>query len=789
MKLLFVTFIDYHYYLKEFASKAILPDSLEWMGLYSFALAMLVILICIGILWGLNRWGMEKWARSHDRKASKYLFGAFCFVWLLGFMVYDTGMYTGDRASLYGNAPMAMLHASLMFLFQSDVSAIHERFHDSWLFMMFFALAHFLAALVSLAFVIKYFGYSIVAGLRLLKASRFSHSRATTYVFWGLSNAAYRLASDINAHHNAIGDKNYRIVVVRTNADIDDSKEHNGVERWLKFLSFKSKDFERLVELKCLTANCFASLPMIDDGSLSSGDNDLLKGRLRLAAISRLLLKKTSRNLHFFVLTNDEQYNLHAVSALRNDTTLQAFAATGRATKLYCHARYNSLNRVVEDERPGEHIEVRLVDSSRLVGEWLKQQDALLPVNHVVVETDATVSSPFHSLVVGMGEYGKEVVRFLYEYGAFVASGGGSDHVTRSAFHCDVVDIDMGNKAGTFMAHAPAMHAALAGDTEDGDAPLVTLRQDDCHSDAFFERLRSQLPTLNYVVLATEDDKTNISLAVTIFRMAVRYRNNLDRFTILVRASHDDECHTRRVAAHYNRQWAAERHGIASERMRHQNTIKVDDEIDSPIVVFGLDKDIFTYDIVVGDKLTRLAAQFKERHAASLNAMKVRDGKMPDKVETWDDEFNDLMQLADPWQGFVPTYTAVARLRRTQRQNRANSLHTRTKVLLAQKALGDEKFASLPQQGLVRHENEIAYHNVDGTTPDVAITRVLDVLAQTEHLRWNASHELLGYKRAANTDEARLEHNCLVNWEELPPHIQSYDYNVVDITLGLVSNS
>ena len=89
---------------------------------------------------------------------------------------------------------------------------------------------------------------------------------------------------------------------------------------------------------------------------------------------------------------------------------------------------------------------------------------------------------------------------------------------------------------------------------------------------------------------------------------------------------------------------------------------------------------------------------------------------------------------------------------------------------------------------LRRNENETTYQWT-GCQPDAAITKVLDVLAQTEHLRWMASHEILGYRddgTEADKDEARLLHGCLKPWSALSTTVRSYDYNVVDVSLGII---
>ena len=125
------------------------------------------------------------------------------------------------------------------------------------------------------------------------------------------------------------------------------------------------------------------------------------------------------------------------------------------------------------------------------------------------------------------------------------------------------------------------------------------------------------------------------------------------------------------------------------------------------------------------------------------------------------------------------------RLRRIQTQNICNSLHKETKVRLAQLALGKEKYEEILQGNLKREDQQITYVWKENLSLPQEYQRVLDVLAQTEHLRWNASHEILGYTGTnGNKDEARLLHDYLKDWQELTVSTQSYDYNVVDVSLN-----
>lgn len=62
----------------------------------------------------------------------------------------------------------------------------------------------------------------------------------------------------------------------------------------------------------------------------------------------------------------------------------------------------------------------------------------------------------------------------------------------------------------------------------------------------------------------------------------------------------------------------------------------------------------------------------------------------------------------------------------------------------------------------------------------------MTTLAQMEHLRWNASHQMLGYVWGTEKNEASSEHNCLVEWDALESdQIKGDDYEVVERSLRM----
>lgn len=749
---------------------------ISWMGLWSLGFAIIAILLALGFSYWVDQ--KHRW---FEKLFNKYLTPAFVVVWLFGFVVYDIGMYTGQPWSLLGNVPMAIIHAFEIFVLNSDVSAVHEPFHNNGWYMFGFSLAHFLAALVSLVFVLKYFGYNIVAAFRRMFVRS---SRNTTYIFWGMNDATYYLAKDIKDRTDI--DKDSRIVIVRTNNEGDSAIRMNGMDRLFNFLSLKNNDLDRLKELNCITANAYSNLAGLELEDCGTNEPvDILQKELRLNSLCRII-KKTTGTLHVFFLSDNDGENIQCVANLIKDTTIRSFTGRGKVN-LYCHARYNSVHRVIEDEQQHENIEVKVVDSSHISIELLKKNPELHPVRYVNLENDATVSSPFLALVVGFGEVGLDAVRFLYEFGAFVKSGKGD--VRRSEFHCHAFDKDLTDFAGLFKVNAPSIKTSVGNDKEDSNK-MIHLHQMDCRSVEFYEMLSNMIGSLNYVVVATGDDEMNISLAVRILQQAIRNREDrLEHLRILVRVQHDEGGHIQKIANHYNRLWAAEKTVFNEGKKMHQHTISSSELIDTPITLFGSVSQVYTYNNVVREALKEDAKRFKRRYDLSINELRRKSGQEVYPLQSWDEERNDMMQLTGRYEGFAPTLSSIMRLRRVQYQNTANSLHKDTKLFMAKEAFGTD-FDNIRYHGLTRAVGTTKYEWRDHSNlPLSHIQHVLDVLAQTEHLRWIASHEILGYtdKGAEDyKDEARLKHGCLKEWEDLTTKTQSYDYDVVDVSLGLI---
>lgn len=746
---------------------------------------VLFTLLFIGVLWCVSKITPAKMKGTAMR-------WAFFIVWICGFLVYDIGMCTGEPISLVYNAPMAAIDAFKIFLLNSDISQVHEAFFMSWRYSLFFTLVHFFAAVISTLFVIKYFGFNIRAKWRMW-IERFFKAVDETYVFWGFNDASEKLIESIQSYYSEKRpESSYRIILVRLSKENDDNPETRaGIGRILEFLSIPTSELERLKNIKCLTVGTYSSVPNIN---VANDESDILREKLSLKSLKRIIEKRTRKKVHMLFLGDNEEENLHAASLLLKDKAIKDFAENGesaikREAIFYCHARYNSVHRVIEDRFMSGRRRVKIIDSSHISVENLKLNENLLPVNFVRVEKDATVSSSFNSLVIGFSEVGQDSVRFLYEYGAFVKTGSTDTDVKRSDFHMNVVDKCMEDVAGAFVANAPAINVSVPSVTGlDNPDALITLNQMDCQSVAFYHSLETWIKDLNYIVIATDNDELNITLAVRIFKLAARYRVNMEDFCILARVHQDEDGHINAIAEHYNRLWEAQcAVKDYNGKIATQSDVKRGDEIKMPIHLFGLDKKTYTYENIIDDSMEQQAVEFKERYAASTEENYVEPQVREDYA--WFKEVQKHITCIENDPENNPTLSAIMGVRRMQGQDYANCFHATTKRVIAKEAL---KKAGLPKefawQSLTRDKETIEYRVKDGSTVAPQVFRILNVLAQTEHLRWNASHEILGYVcQGESRNEIKMLHPCIKDWQDLTAYIQSFDYNFVDLVLNIIN--
>lgn len=747
------------------------------IGISLVLIAGLLVLYLYQRNWD-NIW---KWLEHH-------LFGSFAIVWFMGFCVYLVGTsIIEDNAGLWQTIrclffqfPMAVVHAFAMFVLESDVSAIHKQFHDSLWFMSFFSLTHFSAAVVSMIFVIKYFGYNIFAKLRLRYTILFKKATDELYLFWGLNDASYHLAKSIQqTYKNGKKIGSYKIVVVNT-AEEDEKEKENGptsLRRLFNFLSFKNNELDRYKEVGCLTINIFQKLSNVciedDDAKL-----DILRDKLNCRSIAKLVLG-TKTKTHIFLLSDNEEENILGASNLCRDITIDDYSkreqkVDGSIKKkkvhIYCHARYDSINRVVEDRYSSEFIDVEVIDSSHESINILRCKPDYHPINLVDIDTTdnlGTIKSSFTSLVIGFGETGRDAVRYLYEYGAFVHNQSTKTdtdercRVWRSPFNCYVIDKDADKIGGLFFSNAPAVKS-------------VDLWNLDINTPEFFNKISSISQKVNYVVVALGNDELNITTAVRLYNYIRRYRKDISKLKIFVRC-HNQQKQMQNIADHYN-----------------QKTAEKDTE--GPIIIFGKLDQLYTYEQVIDNRFQHEGIQYNEEYCNVNNKKGEKD--------VWESRHNILIKKK--------TLDALSELRRKESQDISNAYHANTKLYIMKKVAEQRNLVyslnclngNEPAPIFVRNNKQIIAKETISDDEQLLFLN----LARLEHLRWNAAHEILGYQSYNDGDpyehlvpdegenrhvcnETYKLHNCLIDWQDIdkemndPKNTWKPDYKLFDYTV------
>ena len=569
-----------------------------------------------------------------------------------------------------------------------------------------------------------------------------------------------------------------RIVVEQTFNNKDDEKD--SWNHIVGIMTHRRESFQKVRNMGaqlCLTSVDPSEIDINEKDVFGEANLDKVKNKIcRLSKIAT----SSDKELHVFFLSDNEEKNILSTAIIREDDTIKEVCAQGVHVIIYCHARYDSVNRVIEESNPFRNIEVRIIDSSRLSIELLKRNVENHPVKFVEIDGDknpGTVKSAFNGLVLGFGETGRDATRFLYEYGAFMSNDSNNETVKRSEFHCYVVDRDMDTKEGTFINSASKAVKAINTDGTN----MVQLVKADTASVDFYKLLENIASTLNYVVVSLGNDIENMTMAVRVLKYVMASGNDLNKFRILIRICNNSHVeHFRKITDHYNK---------ATKRPKCME-------------VFGAYKEIFCYSFIVADQFREEAKEFYDSYQDVM-----QENEPALKSGTWEERrdellgfcqkvvtelptgnafqrynegkpVNEKMSSTGLYIGFeyveaertnYPKYENLRKLRRQTEQDISNAWHRLTKRELMEESLNQNVSFSELNQKISQLEDPpmgVEYcHKYDGLGEHLS-TLILN-LAITEHLRWNASHEMLGYKRGDVTNEKSQLHNCLVDWKEL----------------------
>ena len=428
-----------------------------------------------------------------------------------------------------------------------------------------------------------------------------------------------------------------------------------------------------------------------------------------------------------YLLGDDEQVNLRCTEILYNG---------GCQAEIFCRACREGVNSMYEEAMTTTpRMKVHLVDSSYLAVRNIRNTPELLPVNYVEKGKDAQgrlegwVETPFHAAILGFGETGREALSFLYESGSFVDQDYG-----RNGFSCVVYDDRMAELEQAYLRRYPGM----------GETAGIHFRNCRVGGNDFWKDMDGRIASLNYVVVALGDDRTNLRVAIDLAECALRRGKDLSRnFAILIAQQLPTEL-DKVTLAHYN------------TIGRYQGCIKP----------FGTLESVWTYDNITNESLLARAKAFYASY------MRAEDSQV-DAEANWEKREVEIREATD--------YALYAKRMRQRSQDFANCFHIATKRALMGPEIYDrrkEVAASIPAD--FKH---LPDHYLG---EDPYVEKFLGYMAVQEHVRWETSHVAMGYVPGARTDEVLKTHVFIARYEDLSPKIQHYDYLMVKATLELV---
>lgn len=697
-------------------------------GLLALAAALL-LLSCVMLAVHACRSfsGQEPYGRQNHRKKA-FKWWAFATL-LAGYALYLVGFYwEGTRQSFLAYLFRPLLSSLEMFVSHSDLIEVDGQCKANPYYMAAFSLVHFSAVAVSASFAINCFWRRIVFWFRR-KAWQLFPLRGTVDVFFGLDDRSLALARNLHACRNRA--EGERMVFVDLPDEGHSSARRLSFSHIFGLFSYKAEQVRAVGCLYPVLMHC--ALPPHKAENAGPGVLDALE----LQSLRRIL--RNASAVRLFFLSQEEEDNIKAALLLVQD---RAFARCRPV--VYCRARRNAVNEAVYGVGAAE---IHLVDESELAVEALKLMPAEAghpergyrahPVRFVGVDRmQGCATSAFTALIVGLGDTGQDALRFLYEFGAFAGPQG-----QKSPFRLYAVDRRMEQIKGKLFREIPAL-PALADEVE--------LIGEDAASPGFWRRMGEIVDCLNYVVIALGNDEAGIALAAEICRYAVQNRRGgLEKFGIFVRSYEpENETRLRRTAEYYGQDGR------------------------EPIAVFGTRGEIYSKQMVVDSGLQEQAKRFYASYA--------RCTCPSGRFLSWEARRAQLLGGAPC--GTLPL--CKQELYRKEFQDEENCIHAYTKQCLAD--------PGLLQGGLPAVGDFLAYLEGRPVAPaEAGRYGCLLNLSIGEHLRWNASHLMLGYvamspgeaaAAASSCDEVRKKHKYLVDWAALPASTQVYDYAVVYTT-------
>lgn len=743
----------------------------DWLGerFPTYNLVTILFIVILGSLVFLKR-NIRKHIINH-------LMGYAIGVFFSGAVLYGLGFNYEGTAGNWLTLILRSVTASMeMFVSESELIEVQEACKEDVIYMLLFAVTHFLAICVSAAFIIHLLG----TRLKSYVFMRWPWSKKKElFVFFDLSQESLSLAKDI---HRTRKSKDYQIIFVKTPME-ESHLERFSFSHILSFVDNRNETIEQLMEIGAYLTYSRKSV------SIEMAENEWNEtvGLNTLRHYIKRSANTEKYKTHFFCLSPNEDNNINTAVALSKQYS------DDKKYSVYCRANHDSITESFAN------LNLKFIDSASLAVMELKKKVEYQPVSFVKPDTKTAVATkPFRSMIIGFGETGFEVFRFLYEFSSFVGKES-----KENPFYCDIIDPKAKQLENSLYLHCPGLEDKA--------------NKDEVHTVLFHEgTIESQrnvvkelISNVDCIVICTDNEKENLSIGITLLNLAYKYRSNSEKLAIIIGINDNRKYKkAQEIAKFYNECGKKDKEGNLYE---------------FSLVPFGSKKQLFTYKNIIDEEILNKAKDFYFEYQKTSNLLgtdKAYDCKSDMDTE-WSDRRKEKKLNVD--QGLWNKNE----LTQKEAQDMANAWHIQTKLHLVgacgyckdtdYKCIAKERRERLfgcidfvMQQLLIRMEEarehqekfkkshefiiaKIAEYEKEHNVPTGEYSTLFENLVKCEHMRWDASNRLLGYRtfeNATGNDKHYLQktHACMVSYEELLANevlrdTIKYDYNTILVSI------
>ena len=660
------------------------------------------------------------------------------FSWCSAFLLYFIGIYySGTQRSILTSLLRPAVSASKIFILADNPTEVTLAFRRSGLFMGLLSLARLSGFLVSAQIIIHLLGSRIKSFTRI----RLTHcTDSSLYVFFNINSASIQVAKTITG---AEGNNPHAVFVYTAEDNITKSRSTFGFGSFMSLFTHKKEAFDAVSaanreELPTILAISSSKLEDISDDCKSLAS-------IGLKNVQRLI--NESSKTEFFFLSDDETANFAAakkLTGLLDKNVKQKYM-------IYCNCRNNNLSQLLQFN----DYRIETIDFAKLAIDQLKNNPKSLLTDLVEFDDTGCCCSPLRSLVIGLNEIGEEAFNYLYEYGAFV-----NRKKTRSNFECHVIDSNMNDLEGSLYMRIPELKKREEKSHANVSVDLLHI---EVGSEEFWNWLNQHISTLNFILISTKDEDEQLSLADEIYNLAVRRRPKDSPFPLRIF-----------VCAYSTN--SANKLNLMAETYCSLNKYG-----NVELIPFGLSAKLFEYQYITKQEKINRAKQFYLSYQKTT-------GNLSGEVPSWDKRRENALSREKNDQT-KDKLASILELLRMESQDISNEYHRNTKISIIKRALAQHKQRPYTMQDLYDVLPESLTHEVkaDHISNDKYLNTLIENLAALEHIRWVASHEILGFQYESNVEKQLRsllkKHPNMVDWSKLSNDVKLYDVAVVITSL------